>query len=306
MADLLAANAMLFLTPSTGLMGIRKSRFGQFLQDPYDKQEASIKHDCFDLALVCALEDSDKLQAPVDFLELPELVPVELPTIPTIPTLPNSARRLPSLASLRRRHGLPSLASFKRQHVHSEVGQPGRPSDEGHVNSQLHAGRKNNEDMFECNCQELGTLAKIKSSFLTPYIEIKESQMTTTIPSDGPSGKSAHQLPFSRDPASIIDPEPLLVGAASLGLRRKCKRVMIAPPRHKATHVGPSTSKAISQIGKTPKDEGSMDEGCAAAGSKPQVQATIKVPHAPCKPKPQGHGKRPQIYGAPVLVIPQG
>jgi len=281
---------LVFTPQRTGLMSLRKTHFEQCLHNLAEDQGGNTKHDCFSLGVVCALEHADKLQAPVDFLELPVLEPVKVPTMSTLPTLPNSARRLPSLASLRRRHGLPSLATLRQQRAHAEVRQPGRPSDESHLNMQLYACLKNNEEMLQSTCQKLGTLMKINPPLLKTRVKTKESQMMTTNWSGRPSGNAAHELRFSRDAVSTIDPKLFLAGAASLGLRHMCNMAIIEPS-------GP-------EMGKTPQDEVCIDEGHAAMESQPQVQKTVRVPYAPCKPKPQGRGKRPQICGVPVLVIP--
>jgi len=301
-----AGMELTFIPQSAGLMSMRNSRFEQCLQDLCEDQGAKLKRDCFSLGVVCALEESDLLPTRVDFLGLPVPEPVNVPTIFTLPTLASGARRLPSLASLRRRHGLPSLASLRQQHVHSTVKKPGKVTDETQLNWQLDAGWKNSECVLESTCQELGSPVKINSPFLTPHTEAKVSQMTTTTQCGGPLGNSANHLHFSRDPEGIVNPKLFLAGAASLGLRRMCNKAIVEPPRHNAAHVGLFTSKPVAQIGKTLKDEVCIDEGCTAVGPQPQIQETIKVPHAPCKPKPQGYGNRPQICGARVLVNPQG
>jgi len=126
----------------------------------------------------------------------------------------------------------------------------------------------------------------------------------TTIQSGGPWSSSAHQLHLSRDATSIITPKLFLAGAASLGLRRMLNKAIIDPSGHSAPHQSPITSQNVSQIGKSPKDEACTDEGHTPVRSQPQVNEAVMVPQAPCKPKPQGRGRRPLICGAPVLVIP--
>jgi len=95
-----------------------------------------------------------------------------------------------------------------------------------------------------------------------------------------------------------------LAGAAALGLRLRRNKAISEPPVKQCACFNVSTSKNNHVTNNDLKEEVFADERSAIAKSEQKLTEAILVPHAPRRPQPESHRKRPQIRGVPILVIP--
>jgi len=236
------------------------------MQQSNKATEVVVPHDRFSLSMMWALEDCDHMKFSGDFLDLPDIEPTLIPTF-------------------KRK----SLARLKQERALSTARLEDRTSGTLHLSNKVDEGRKRLR--FQCaRTFSVNTRTKLT---LPLMLEVHEAEGAQPAKMDC----SAYPLGSNYISASF------LAGAAVLGLRRRRNRAISEPPvKQRACFHFFTKKKHVTN--NDLKEKVFADERSSIAKSEQELKEAMLVPHAPRKPQPESLGKRPQIRGVPILVIP--
>jgi len=238
------------------------------MQQSNKATEVVVPHDRFSLSMMWALDDCDHMKFSGDFLDLPDIEPTLIPTF-------------------KRK----SLARLEQERALSTARLEDKTSVTVHVSNKVDADRKRFRTVSSFQC------ARICSK--NAHTELTLPLMLEVQVVEGLQLAKMHCMKSNKISASF------LAGAAALGLRRRRSRAISEPPVKQCACFNASTSKKKHVTNNDLKEKVVADERSAIAIPEQKLKEAMLVPHAPRRPQPESHRKRPQIRGVPIVVIPK-
>jgi len=248
------------------------------MQQPSVASEVWVPHDKLTLSIMWALEDCDDIMFSGDFLDLPDMDSAFIPAISELPSFGQTFKRK-------------SLSSLRREKALSTARLEDKTSVTVHVSNKVDADRKRFRTVSSFQC------ARICSK--NAHTELTLPLMLEVQVVEGLQLAKMHCMKSNKISASF------LAGAAALGLRRRRSRAISEPPVKQCACFNASTSKKKHVTNNDLKEKVFADERSAIAIPEQKLKEAMLVPHAPRRPQPESHRKRPQIRGVPIVVIPK-
>jgi len=242
------------------------------------------------LSVMWALEDSDDIQFSSDILDAPEFEPRCVPSTqfnPADAPILMQPLRQQSLALLKREKGIRMVRHWEQSYDASQH-REGRARMKLRSKGLLHSAEAhadNDSEVTETTFEPSVPLRMASTTSCFPDI-LKQSEASNARQPADIDASAPSQQP--RDISTVI-----LAGAASLGLRKNRNRSTSVTPVHHSTHPTNTELKA----------EVRADESSTKTKIQQWLKETNRMPCAPSKPPQDGHRKRPQIRGVPVLVV---